>query len=145
MRILSLEFKSDSEINISSIPLIGGDFEGSLNLLPSVHRKVILDVEDGLLPMCVRGFWRCGEANLLVRFGEINAEVGDEGVDVVVTSTAQREVYLKRKVFNLDCVEIKLFDYCVVGDNLRIIQSQFQIIARNTGLGGRLQKKIEKY
>lgn len=47
-----------------------------------------------------------GEASLLVTFGELHVEIGDQRVDVVVPLNLQAERRGKRQILRLHCVDI---------------------------------------
>ena len=90
--ILALKLDFDVKVHITTITSVGLDTEGTLDFLPCVHCEIIPDVEHRLFPVGVRSFWWSCEADALVGFAEVDTEVGDKGVDVVVSPTTKGEV-----------------------------------------------------
>ena len=106
LRVLPLELDVDVKVHVPPVAKVGLHTEGSFNLLTRINRQVVSDVEYSLFPVSVGRFWRGSEADLLVGFAEVHAKVGDECVDVVITTTSQGKVDGELEVFYFNCVEI---------------------------------------
>lgn len=89
-----------------------------VNFFALLHGQRIVQIENGLLPMRVRLLGPRGETHALVTLGELDAEVGDEGLDVVVAPDGDVERAAERQVLGLDRVEIDVLDDARAGDDL---------------------------
>ena len=80
--------------------------------------EVFLQVENGLLPMCIGGFWGGGEANSLVAVGELNVEEGYERLHIVVATDLQVEGSLKGNLLFFQGLDVNLLHQAVVAHHL---------------------------
>ena len=71
-----LKVYCDLNIEISDIPLVGGETEDPSDLLPLGAGEVVLQVEHGLLPVGVGRLGGRGEPNPLVTVRELDIEEG---------------------------------------------------------------------
>lgn len=77
---LPVEVDVDLEVEVALVAEVGPHPEDAKDLLALLGGDVVLQVEDGLLPVRVGSLRRCGEADPLVAFGELDVEEGHQGL-----------------------------------------------------------------
>lgn len=85
-RELPLKLHGHVEIKVPVVPLVGLHCELADDLFARLDGEIIVQIKHCLFPVSVSRLRGCGEACALVAFGELDIEVGDEGVDVVVAT-----------------------------------------------------------
>ncbi len=76
-----LEGHVNAEVQVTLIPGVWLHPEDAINSFTPLAGDVVLQIEDGLLPVGVRGFRGGGEANALVAFGELDIEECDKSLN----------------------------------------------------------------
>lgn len=77
----SAEVDVDFEVKVSLVSVVGLHFEYAEDLLALLAGNVVVQVEDGLLPVSVRCLRGSGEADALVAFREFNVEERHQGLE----------------------------------------------------------------
>lgn len=138
MHIVRVELVRDLDIQITVVLLAGLILQHTSDSLAFLDRQDVLEVEDGLLPMCVLCVGPGGEADGLVAGGEFNVEPGDDGVDKVAAADLELEGQVEGEIRDGAGVEVEGDDGGGVGDD------GFDVDGVDEGLGhgGRLQGAV---
>merc|ERR1711884_165482 len=88
---LPAELHVDLEVEVALVALVGLHAEVAAQLFALLARDVVLEVEDGLLPVRVGRLGGGGEADALVAHAELDVEERHEGLYVVVAFHGHRE------------------------------------------------------
>lgn len=115
--IASLQLVVDSNVQIPPVLLAGLAVESADDLLAGLDGQDVLEVEDGLLPVCVLGVWACGELDWLVAGGKLDVEPGDQGVHVVGAADGELVWEAEGEILHLDGVEVEGDNREWVGDD----------------------------
>ena len=86
MHVLCFELVGDGNIQITVVLLAGLVLQDTADGLAFFDSKHVLEVEDGLFPVCVLCVGAGREADGLVASGKLNVEPGDDGVDKVIAA-----------------------------------------------------------
>ena len=113
----SVEVVLEGNVEISVVSNVGRDRDGSSDDFSLIDGDGVLEVEDGLFPVRVSGFWPGRKHNRLVTFGELDVEVGDECVNVVVSVGTEFEVGRPSQVLYLHRMNVHTHDLRRTRDN----------------------------
>jgi hypothetical protein len=130
-----LEGVLDLNIQISSVSLVGLAEKSAVKLLASLNGKVVVKVENGLLPVGVFCVGAGRELDGLVAGREFNVEPSDNGVDVVGAADGERVGEVECEILNLAGVEIEGDERDGVGDDSLEVNS----VDEGLGEGGALE------
>lgn len=136
--VISLELVVELDVQISPVPLVGPAVELDAHLLAGLDGDGILEVEDGLLPVCVLCVWASRELDGLVAGAELDVEPGDQSVDVVGTADSELEGGVEGQVGDGDGVKVDFEDCGWVGDNGLHLDSVDEGLGESGGLEGRV-------
>jgi hypothetical protein len=131
-----LVLKGDVEVAV--VVLVRGAGKHALDLLAGLDGEDVLEVEDGLLPVCVLGVGTGGELDGLVAGGELDVEPRDHGVDVVGAAHGEREGQLEGEVRDGAGVKVDGNDSGGVGDD----GLELDGVDEGLGEGGVLQRAV---
>lgn len=133
--LVGLESILDLNVQISSVAVVGLAEQSAVELLAGLDGKVVVEVEDSLLPMRVLCVGAGAELDGLVAGGELNVEPGDQGVHVVGAADGERIGEVEGEIGDLAGVEIEGDERCRVGDDGLEIDS----VDEGLGEGGALE------
>jgi hypothetical protein len=115
--ILRLILVVNRDVQISPVAVIGSATQATGNLLASLDRQHVAEIEDGLLPVGVLCVWACGKSYRLVASRKLNVEPCDEGVDEVVAAHGKVERELECEIIGCASVEVECDDGGGISDN----------------------------
>jgi hypothetical protein len=130
-----LERVLDLDVQISSVSLVGLAEKSTVKLLASLDGKVVVKVENGLLPVGVFCVGASRELDGLVAGRELDIEPGDDGVDVVGAADGERVGEVECEILNLASVEIEGDERNGIGDDSLEVDS----VDEGLGEGGALE------
>lgn len=136
--LVSLEGILDLDVQISSVALVGLAEKSAIELLAGLDGKVVVEVEDGLLPMRVLCVRAGAELDGLVAGRELNVEPGDQGVHVVGAADGERVGEVEGEIGDLAGVEIEGDERCGVSDDGLEVDS----VDQRLGEGGALERRV---
>ncbi len=128
------------EVQVSLVPVIWPHAEGAEDLFTLLAGDVVLQVEDGLLPVGVGSLRGGGEAHALVAAGELDVEEGDEGLHVVVALDCQVEGRLEGDVVLGARLDVDLLQQARVGHHLVAVDHVHQrLLQRHVADAGHVE------
>jgi hypothetical protein len=133
-----LERVLDLNVQISSVSLVGLAEKSAVKLLTGLDGKVVVKVENGLLPVGVFCVGASRELDGLVAGRELNIEPSDDGVDVVGTADGEGVREVECEILNLAGVEIEGDERDGVGDDGLEVDS----VDKGLGEGGTLERGV---
>jgi hypothetical protein len=136
--VVGLSLVLETNVEVAGVVLVGSAREHALDLLAGLDGEDVLEVEDGLLPVCVLGVGTGGELDGLVAGGELDVEPRDHGVDVVGAAHGKGEGELEGEVRDGAGVEVDGDDRGGVGDD----GLELDGVDEGLGEGGVLQRAV---
>jgi hypothetical protein len=136
--VVGLGLVLETNVEVAGVVLVGSAREHALDLLAGLDGEDVLEVEDGLLPVCVLGVGTGGELDGLVAGGELDVEPRDHGVDVVGAAHGEGEGELEGEVRDGAGVEVDGDDGGGVGDD----GLELDGVDEGLGEGGVLQRAV---
>jgi hypothetical protein len=130
-----LESVLDLDVQISSVSVVGLAEKSAVELLAGLDGEVVVEIENGLLPVRVLGVGAGRELDGLVAGREFNVEPGDDGVDVVGAADGEREGKVECEVGDGAGVEVDGDEGDGVGDDGLEVDS----VDEGLGEGGALE------
>jgi hypothetical protein len=119
--VVGLSLVLETNVEVAGVVLVGGAREHALDLLAGLDGENVLEVENGLLPVCVFG-----------------VGTGDHGVDVVGAAHGEGEGELEGEVCDGAGVEVDGDDRGGVGDD----GLELDGVDEGLGEGGVLQRAV---
>jgi hypothetical protein len=136
--VVGLSLVLETNVEVAGVVLVGGAREHALDLLAGLDGENVLEVENGLLPVCVFGVGTGGELDGLVAGGELDVKPRDHGVDVVGAAHGEGEGELEGEVCDGAGVEVDGDDRGGVGDD----GLELDGVDEGLGEGGVLQRAV---
>lgn len=115
--LVGLERILNLDVQISSVAVVGLAEKSTVELLASLDGQVVVEVEDGLLPVSVLCVGAGAELDGLVAGGELNVEPGDQSVDVVGAADGEGVGKVEGEIGDLAGVEVEGDERSGVGDD----------------------------
>jgi len=91
LRQLSSEIYLDTKVQVPLVSRVLFHREDTVDLLSFLHCQVVINVEDCLLPVCVRRLGGCREPSPFVALGKLDIEERNKRLHVVVPSDLEME------------------------------------------------------
>jgi hypothetical protein len=136
--LVGLKSVLNLDVQISSVSVVGLAEKSAVELLASLDGKVVVKVEDGLLPMRVLCVGAGGELDGLVAGRELNIEPGDQSVHVVGAADGERVGKVECEIGDLARVEIEGDERVGVGNNGLEVDG----VDEGLGKGGALERRV---
>ena len=134
--LVGLESVLDLDVQVSSVSVVGLAEKSAVELLASLDGEVVVEVEDGLLPMRVLCVGAGRELDGLVAGREFNVEPGDQGVDVVGAADRERVGKVECEIGNLAGIEVERNERCGIGDDSLEVNSVDEGLGESGALEG---------
>lgn len=125
---LALEVDVYGEVEVAIVPGVRLHGEVAVYLLALLHRHVLVEVEDRLLPVRVLGLGGGAEAHALVALGELDVEERHEGLHIVVPAHLEDERRREGQIGFAHRVQIDFLDHAGVGHDLDKVQTFYNIV-----------------
>ena len=134
--LVGLERILNLDVQISSVAVVGLAEQGTVELLAGLDGEVVVEVEDGLLPVGVLCVGAGAELDGLVAGGELNVEPGDQSVDVVGAADGEGVRKVEGEIGDLAGVEVEGDERSGVGDDSLKVDSIDEGLGESGALEG---------
>jgi len=134
--LVGLERILNLDVQISSVAVVGLAEKSSVELLAGLDGEVVVEVEDGLLPVGVLCVGAGAELDGLVAGGELNVEPGDQSVDVVGAADGEGVGKVEGEVGDLAGVEVEGDERSGVSDDSLKVDSIDEGLGESGALEG---------
>lgn len=134
--LVGLERILNLDVQISSVAVVGLAEQGTVELLAGLDGEVVVEVEDGLLPVSVLCVGAGAELDGLVAGGEFNVEPGDQSVDVVGAADGEGVRKVEGEIGDLAGVEVEGDERSGVGDDSLKVDSIDEGLGESSALEG---------
>lgn len=134
--LVGLERILNLDVQISSVAVVGLAEKSSVELLAGLDGEVVVEVEDGLLPVGVLCVGAGAELDGLVAGGEFDVEPGDQSVDVVGAADGEGVRKVEGEIGDLASVEVEGDERSGVGDDSLKVDSIDEGLGESGALEG---------
>ena len=134
--LVGLERILNLDVQISSVAIVGLAEKSTVELLAGLDGEVVVEVEDGLLPVGVLCVGAGAELDGLVAGGEFNVEPGDQSVNVVGAANGEGVRKVEGEIGDLAGVEVEGDERSGVGDDSLKVDSIDEGLGESGALEG---------